>query len=144
MLICITVNLPLGAVVAVILVFFFHPSRRESNKQSFIEKAKLLDLPGLLIFIPSVIMLLLALQWGGHTYPWKSATIIGLIIGFGVMIFIFTVWQWYQKDNASIPFRILTQRSVYSSVATLFFGLGSVQYVLFLQTFHVDPDNLYL
>lgn len=51
------------------------------------------------------------------------------MVGFGVMMVLFVFWQSHQKDNASIPFRIFTQRSVYSAVATLFFGLGSVQYV---------------
>ena len=88
---------------------------------------RLLDLPGLVLFIPAVVMLFLALQWGGHSHSWKSATIIGLIVGFGIMIILFALWQWHQKDNASIPFRIFTQRSVYSAAATLFFGLGAVQ-----------------
>jgi hypothetical protein len=74
-------------------------------------------------------MLLLALQWGGNRNPWKSATTIGLIIGFVIMICIFTVWEWHQGDEASIPRRIMGQRSVYSAAAIVFFGLGSVQII---------------
>lgn len=95
----------------------------------FTEKLTHLDLPGLLLFIPSIIMLLLALQWGGTTHAWKSATIIGLFIGFGLVMGLFVVWQWHQKDEASIPLRLLKQRNVYSAIGMLFFGLGSVQYV---------------
>ena len=130
MLIILSVNLPLGALVAGILTVFFRPSTRKSGAIPFSKKIKLLDLPGLALFCPAVIMLLLALQWGGHKYPWKSATVIGLIVGFGIMMGLFATWQWHLKDNASIPFRILTQRSVYSAFAATFFGLGSVQSVL--------------
>ena len=76
-------------------------------------------------------MLLLALQWGGKRNPWKSTTIIGLIIGFVIMICLFTVWQWHQQDEASIPPRIMGQRSVYSAAAIVFFGLGSVQIIAY-------------
>ena len=72
-------------------------------------------------------MLLLAVQWGGNRNPWKSATTIGLIVGFVVMTSIFAVWEWHQQDEASIPPRIMGQRSVYSAAAIVFFGLGSVQ-----------------
>jgi hypothetical protein len=74
-------------------------------------------------------MLLLALQWGGNRNPWKSATIIGLILGFVIMIGLFMVWEWRQGDEASIPRRIIGQRSVYSAAAIVFFGLGSVQII---------------
>jgi predicted MFS family arabinose efflux permease len=76
-------------------------------------------------------MLLLALQWGGNRNPWKSATTIGLIVGFVLMICLFAVWQWHQQDEASIPPRIIGQRSVYSAAAIVFFGLGSVQIIAY-------------
>ena len=95
------------------------------------QKIKHLDLPGLALFVPGVVMLLLALQWGGNRNPWKSATTIGLIIGFVLMIALFAAWQWYQGDEASIPPRIMGQRSVYSAAAIVFFGLGSVQIIAY-------------
>ena len=114
---CFWINLPLGAITALILIFFFRPNDRPTTKLPLKEKIKHLDVPGLFLFVPAVIMLLLALQWGGHTHPWKSATVIGLIIGFGLMTIIFGVWQWYAKDEASIPLRVLGQRNVYSAMA---------------------------
>ncbi|KAL5319710.1 hypothetical protein ACEPPN_012766 [Leptodophora sp. 'Broadleaf-Isolate-01'] len=128
---CFYINLPLGAITAVILVFFFSPHERATTKQSLSHKIKHLDLPGLAIFIPAVVMVLLAVQWGGTTHPWKSATVIGLFIGFGVLICLFAAWQWYLQDEASIPPRIIGQRSVYSAAAIVFMGLGSVQLIAY-------------
>ena len=93
------------------------------------EKISHLDLPGLCLFMPSVIMLLIALQWGGHNYEWNSATIIGLLIGFAITMIMFCVWQWRQQEEASIPPRIIQQRSVWSAVLILFFGLGAVNLI---------------
>lgn len=67
---------------------------------------------GALTLIASVSCLLLALQWGGITYPWASAKIIGLFIGFGFLAVVFGVLQWKLGEKATIPLRILRQRSV--------------------------------
>ncbi|KAL2068221.1 hypothetical protein VTL71DRAFT_16319 [Oculimacula yallundae] len=128
---CFYINLPLGAITAVILLFFFSPKERTITKQSLSSKLKHLDLPGLVLFIPAVVMVLLALQWGGTSHAWKSATIIGLFIGFGLLMGLFVAWQWYLKDEASIPPRIMRQRSVYSAAVVVFMGLGSVQLVAY-------------
>ena len=125
------INLPLGAITAVILVFFFSPHERTTTKQSLTHKIKHLDLPGLALFIPAVVMVLLAVQWGGTTHAWKSATIIGLFVGFGVLICLFAAWQWFLKDEASIPPRIMCQRSVYSAAVVVFMGMGSVQLIAY-------------
>ena len=76
-------------------------------------------------------MLLLAVQWGGNKYAWKSATVVGLIVGFAVLMGVFLWWQWRQGDDASISFRVAGKRSVYSSVLMSFFGLGSVQLIAY-------------
>jgi hypothetical protein len=116
-------------VTAVTLIIFFRPNDGKLTRLPLIQKIKHLDLPGLLLFVPAVVMLLLALQWGGNRNPWKSATTIGLFVGFALMIVLFAAWQWHQQDEASIPPRIMRQRSVYSAAAIVFFGLGSVQII---------------
>jgi len=42
---------------------------------------KMLDVIGFLLFAPSAVMFLLALEWGGTVYAWKSAVVIGLFCG---------------------------------------------------------------
>jgi hypothetical protein len=125
------INLPLGAITTITLIIFFHPHNRKLTKLPLAQKIKHLDLPGLGLFVPGVVMLLLALQWGGNRNPWKSATTIGLIVGFVFLICLFAAWQWHQQDEASIPPRIIGQRSVYSAAAIVFFGLGSVQIIAY-------------
>jgi hypothetical protein len=79
------------------------------------------------MFIPAVIMLLLAVQWGGHTFAWNSATIIGLLCGFVGMVVVFTVWQWRQQDEASIPPKIFLNRNIYTASFISFFMMGCLQ-----------------
>lgn len=76
-------------------------------------------------------MLLLAVQWGGNKYAWKSSTIIGLFVGFGLSMIAFGAWQWKQQDEASIPPRIIGQRSILSAIVVVFLGMGSVQLIAY-------------
>ncbi len=95
------------------------------------EKFKHLDLPGFALFVPAVIMLLLALQWGGEKYAWRSATIIGLFCGFAVLVPIFCLWQKHEQDEASIPPSIFMQRTVFSSAILGWFAFGGLQLVTY-------------
>jgi len=112
---CFWINLPLGAVTA-IGVFFLMPTRA-ANVQPlpWKEQIKHFDLPGTFTMIPSVICLLLALQWGGSEYPWKNARIIALMILFGVLFILFVVIQVWQKDRATVPVRLMKNRSVFGA-----------------------------
>jgi len=72
-------------------------------------------------------MLLLALQWGGTTYPWKSATIIGLFCGFLATLFVFVAWEYRCGDEAMMPLGLLKRRIVYSSCIVSIGQMGGVQ-----------------
>ncbi|CZR59097.1 related to MFS toxin efflux pump (AflT) [Phialocephala subalpina] len=124
---CFYINLPLGALAVVVMIAVFHPAARPETRLPLREKITHLDLPGLLLFIPSVIMLLIAVQWGGNKYAWRSSTIIGLFVGFGLTMLAFAAWEWRQQDEASIPPRIIRQRSILAAILIVFFGMGSVQ-----------------
>ncbi|TVY80813.1 Efflux pump roqT [Lachnellula suecica] len=124
---CFWINLIGGAVTAILLVSCYHPKKSELTKLPFAQKIKHLDLPGLALFMPSIVMLLVALQWGGNRFHWKSPTVLGLIMGFIIMMLMFVAWQWRQQEEASIPPRIAKQRSLYSAAAICFFGMGAIQ-----------------
>lgn len=127
---CFYINLPIGAVTLVVIGFFFHsPPRKAEKKVPFKERAKQLDLIGTAIFIVDIVVCLLALQWGGSKYPWNSWRIILCLTLFGVLTIVFIFIQWREGDNATIPFRIIRQRSIASSV-WFAFCLGGHFFVL--------------
>jgi len=101
-----TVNLPIGAMAFLVIAFFLPKSTEPSSKlknNSWWEVIKCFDPIGTAILIPSIICLLLALQWGGTQYPWNSTHVIATFTCFGVS---FIAWVIIQcKFNApSIPF----------------------------------------
>lgn len=115
---CFYINLPFGAVTAVFIIFFFHlPKNKKTPKDSatLVEQLKLMDLEGTALFIPGVVCLLLALQWGGTKYAWGNGRIIALFVLFGVLIIGFIIVQIWKQDKATVPPRILKNRSVWGS-----------------------------
>lgn len=89
--------------------------------ESFTERAKRFDPLGTVIFMPAVICLLLALQWGGTKYPWDNSRIVALFVISGIMILAFLYVQHWQGENATVPPRIMKNRSVWSSCIFGFF-----------------------
>lgn len=122
---CFFINLPIGAVaVIVIILFFTPPNRAKADKLSNSDKLKEFDLIGTAILLPGIVSLLLALQWGGSKYTWGSPTIVGLIVCAGVLLAAFMGVQFWIGEKATIPPRILKQRSI-ASGAIVAFAVGS-------------------
>jgi hypothetical protein len=71
-----------------------------------------MDPIGNILFAPAIISLLLALQWGGVDYTWHDARIIALLALFSVLIIGWISSQFLNQQNATVPPRILFQRSI--------------------------------
>ncbi|KAJ7644907.1 DHA14-like major facilitator [Roridomyces roridus] len=123
---CFYINLPIGAVTLAVVIFIFkmprHSIDSKSTANSFASHLALFDPHGTLVFIPAIVSLLLALQWGGSKYPWNSWRIILLFVFFGILISIFVAVQLWKGDGATIPPRIIKKRSIWSGV---FFAICS-------------------
>ncbi|KAL1879708.1 hypothetical protein Daus18300_001545 [Diaporthe australafricana] len=123
---CFYINLPIGAFTLIFMVFFWNPPARKSQPAPLLEHIKRLDPLGTFFFVPSVVCLLLALQWGGSTYAWANWRIILLFVLFGVLGLAFAAVQTIMPDTASIPPRIIKQRTVFFAVSFTFFLAGSM------------------
>lgn len=128
---CFYINLPIGGASCLALIFFFNPPARKGEEKSITNRVKDLDLVGAFLFIPAIVMVLLALQWGGSAYPWRSATIIGLFLGFGGLLAVFVGWEVHKGDDAMIPPSILLTRTVAFSCLTLAMSLGGVFVIVY-------------
>jgi hypothetical protein len=78
------------------------------------EQISQLDPIGTLLFLPGIVCLLLALQWGGSTYAWGNARIIALLVLAGLLMIAFVAVQIWKQDLATVPPRIMKNRSVAS------------------------------
>ncbi|KAI1106530.1 MFS transporter [Jackrogersella minutella] len=113
---CFYINLPLGGVTVICLILFLPSKPATQPGLPWKEQIKQFDLPGTFFLVPSVICLLLALQWGGATYPWSNGRIITLFVVFGVLAILFWGVEIWQKDRATVPLRVLKNKNIIGGV----------------------------
>lgn len=128
---CFYINLPFGAVTSLFIILFLQlPAPKVAPTKSTLKEQLLsFDLEGTILFIPGIISLLLALQWGGTKYAWNSARIIALFVVFGVLIISFVAVQIWKQERATVPPRIFMNRTVWSCAVFAAF-LGAAFFVM--------------
>ncbi|KAK4126648.1 MFS general substrate transporter [Parathielavia appendiculata] len=123
---CFYINLPIGAVTLVFMVLYWNPPKRKHEPAKFTTHVKRLDPLGMLFFLPGVVCLFIAFQWGGSTYAWNEWRIIVLLVVFAACIVAFTAVQILKPETASVPPKVFMQRSVLFGNGFTFFLAGSM------------------
>ena len=132
---CFYINLPIGGMAMAIIFFFLHLNRNTTSTkdETILGRIRQLDLIGTAVFIPGIVCLLLALQWGGAKYAWGNSKIIGLFVGFGLLMILFVGIQLWQGDRGTLPPRFFKNRNVISAMGyAFFFGAGFFALVYYI------------
>ncbi|KAI1065810.1 hypothetical protein LB507_001012 [Fusarium sp. FIESC RH6] len=130
---CFYMNLPVGAVASVFLFFFHTMSKKKHESVPALEHITRLDPLGTFFFVPSMVCLILALQWGGSTYAWSSWRLIVLFVIFGLTLIAFAIVQVKMPKTATIPVKVITQRTMLACAwISLFVGGGMMVVVYYL------------
>ena len=128
---CFFVNLPCGLFTILVVLFLLKlpamPHDHRAAKQHFDQ----FDIIGTVLFLPSIISLLLAMQWGGSTYAWNNWRIIGLFVVFGVLMTAFVAVQVWKKEDATVPPRIMKLRSISAGFLFSFCVGGSLMLLVY-------------
>lgn len=122
---CFYINAPLGGVTMLFILFFLKAPRPIQSTSRIQDQIAQLDLIGLVFFMPAIVSILLALQWGGTEYSWESGQIIGLFVAFGVLISIFISIQWWKQDTATVSPRLVKNRNICGAALYCFCLTGS-------------------
>lgn len=105
-------NVPIGGFTLAILIFVFkRPPDQNCKDESSMSKIKKLNIPSLLIFTGSIVCLLLALQWGGTTYPWNSGKVVAPLVVSSVSFAAFLAYESLREGEAMIPRSVIFNRT---------------------------------
>ncbi|CAG9988255.1 unnamed protein product [Clonostachys byssicola] len=141
---CFWINLPIGAAAFVLLLFIMKMPQSSQPEQnlSFREKVAKLDFLGIVLTIAAVCCLVLALQFGSQEQVWNSRRIIGLFVGAGLLLILLGLSQWWKQESATIPLRILRQRSIFMGALFLFFLEMAIYVYLFYLPFYFQSAQM--
>lgn len=124
--------MPVGGVAATSILFFFHtPARASTAKATIREKFLQMDPVGTTLLVCAIISYILPLQFGGQTKAWNSSTVIGLLVGFPLMIIVFMVWEYFQGERAAFQPRLITDRLIFVNSLYAFLFAGSYFIVIY-------------
>lgn len=113
------------------MFFFFDlPTAAKPPQIPWIEKLLHLDLVGVALAMGAIVSYILALQYGGATHPWNSSVVIGLLVGFGLIVITLVIWEIWLGPYAMMMPRLYKQRSLWASAPYQFFFMGS--YIILL------------
>lgn len=141
---CFYVNLPIGGASAlVILLLFQAPAASKPAKASWQEKLLQMDPLGSFIIMAAIVCYLLALQWGGVTKAWSDSSVIGTLVGFGLLLVVFGIVEWYMGDRAVMQGALLGRREILVNCLYIFFSAGSFFALLYyLPIYFQSVDNV--
>ncbi|KAF2735808.1 MFS general substrate transporter [Polyplosphaeria fusca] len=127
---CFYINLPIGAVAAAMLIVVLHLPPPPKHDKNLAQLFWSLDLLGQLLFLPSVVCLLTALQLAGTSYAWSSGRIIALMVVFGILFLAFVITELKMGDSATVPSHLATRRNV--AAASLFGFFNYAQFFILI------------
>lgn len=141
---CFYINLPIGGVSVAILVLFFQaPAASKPVKATWREKLLQMDLVGTFVIMAAIICYILALQWGGTTKAWSNSDVIGTFVGFGLLLIVFCIVEWYMGDRALMQPRMIGNRAIMVNCLYIFFFAGAFFALLYyLPIYFQSVDNV--
>lgn len=89
------VNIPLGILALVIILFAFPPSQMAKEH-------KRIDYAGAVTMVIALIPMLLAFTWAGGSYAWNSIQIIGMLVFAAIMLIAFGIVE-SKADDPILP-----------------------------------------
>jgi MFS family permease len=137
---CFYINLPVGAVSAFFIVFFFQSPAASKSTDNRTWRPKLLQMDpiGTGLVLACVTCYILAMQYGGQKHPWNSSVVI---VGFVLILAALVGWELHMGEKAMSPPRLVKRHAVPSAVGFFFFP-SYIVIIYFLPTYFQSIDGV--
>jgi EmrB/QacA subfamily drug resistance transporter len=123
------VNVPIGILTLVVL-FLWLPVNISARSTHYTGRAALrrIDFVGALTAAGATVCLLLGLTWGGVTYPWSSAQVIGVLAASGILFVVFFVNERFAVEPI-LPLDLF-RNQVFATGALLALTMGMALFAM--------------
>jgi MFS family permease len=135
---CFAINLPVGVLAIALALLLLrkellgpqplpevegHEGDVKTRHGRFLLRLSTIDYGGQLLFLWGLGLLILALTWGGGTYPWNSAHVLAPLVIGGVLALSWIFYEYlmspgrvmarvFPVQRAMIPWKLLSQRDI--------------------------------
>lgn len=127
---CFYVNLPIGGLALVLLLIAFHPPPPQGSLRVKLAK---IDYFGTFLITVGLVLVLMALTFGGNEYPWRSAAVILCFVLGGVFLIGFTGWNFCLSKNPLILKEVVVVPQIMAASLTagfaFMFFMGLMNYL---------------
>lgn len=113
------------------MLFFRNPAGAKPVPASWREIILQMDLGGVALIMGALVAYSLATQYGGQSRSWNSSQVIGLLVGFVLIVAVFGAWEWYCGERAILVPRLLAQRHVAVGSIFAFVFAGSFYLIVY-------------
>ncbi|CUM68252.1 uncharacterized protein PRCAT00005973001 [Priceomyces carsonii] len=118
---CFYINLPIGGLAFLMILFSFNPPKPAGN---FKEKLSKIDYIGTFLITSGLVLILLALSFGGLDFPWKSAAVICCFVIGGLLVLLFGYYNFRISKNPIIIKEIITIPKIFASCMSATFNFA--------------------
>ncbi|KAJ6788772.1 hypothetical protein PWT90_06351 [Aphanocladium album] len=140
---CFYINLPIGAISAVVIFFFFQTPRAAVPEEAPLkEKILQTDPLGVVLMMGATITYILAVQYGGTAHAWNSSTVIGLLVGFVAIIGAWVVLQYFQGERSMVSPHLVKNRTlVVAMIYSFIFAGGFFAAIYYIPVYFQSVHN---
>ncbi|MFD8499622.1 MDR family MFS transporter [Amycolatopsis sp. NPDC059657] len=132
------INIPIGVLAIAVNAFLLPASYRRDRPK--------LDMIGAVLMVAGVSGVLLAVQWGGQSYPWGSWQVLLPALGGLVLLVAFVLWE-RRAVEPILPIRLFRDRTFsILNLGSLLLGMVFSGLLIYLTVFvqlaqHVSPTD---
>ncbi|KAI9294010.1 MFS general substrate transporter [Neoconidiobolus thromboides FSU 785] len=127
------INIPI-VVVATALIMFTLPNHK--SEDNIKETLKRVDIFGTITLVVGIILLVLALNWGGKEYPWSSPQVIVCLILGLIILGIFVLIEKKYAVEPVIPSKMFTPNAILLNLCSMLFGFSMFVYMYYWPLYH--------
>ncbi|EIW60814.1 iron permease [Trametes versicolor FP-101664 SS1] len=127
------INLPLAGIAFALVAVFLRVRTPEGTIR---EKLGRLDGTGNFLIIAGTTLALIALTWGGITYPWTNAHVLAPLILGGALIVAFLAYEMSVPREPTVPLDILKNRTSFGGfLSTFVHGIVSISLIYYFPVY---------
>ncbi|KAJ2826077.1 hypothetical protein GGI24_002997 [Coemansia furcata] len=133
------INVPICVIAAIIVLSIM---RLPVPSGSLRDKVRRIDFGGSLLSLLAMVLILLALSWGGRDYSWGSATVVCCLVFGTLALLLFIAYEHRIPLEPIVPLHLLRTRNVaLSFIGHLFLGAITYAQLMFIPQWSLVVKN---